>query len=96
MIEKETDDTEARKPHGESMQITNHDEGAIRAMRDYSTVGLMFPVSIAVGAAGGYFLDKWFKTAPYLLIIFTFYGIAAGFWNLYKVTRRNDKPKSGK
>ena len=54
----------------------------------YSSVGIMFPVSIALGAAMGYLLDKWLNTAPYLLIIFALYGVAAGFWNLYKVTKR--------
>ncbi len=54
----------------------------------YSSVGLMFPVSTVVGAAMGYLLDKWLNTAPYLLVIFTLYGVAAGFWNLYKVTKR--------
>jgi len=57
----------------------------------YSTVGLMFPASIAVGVAIGYFLDKLLKTSPYLLIIFTLYGIAAGFVNLIKVTRQHEK-----
>ena len=57
----------------------------------YSTIGLMFPTSIAVGLAMGYFLDKLFKTSPYLLVIFTIYGIAAGFWNLFKVTKQYDK-----
>lgn len=59
----------------------------------YSTIGLMFPTSIAIGLAMGYFLDKLFKTSPYLLIIFTIYGIAAGFWNLFKVTKQYDKKK---
>ena len=59
-----------------------------RNLAEYSSVGIMFPVSIAVGAAMGYLLDKWLNTAPYLLIIFTLYGVAAGFWNLYKVTKR--------
>jgi ATP synthase protein I len=53
----------------------------------YSTVGLMFPVSIAVGLAIGYYLDHWLHTSPYLLIIFTLYGIAGGFVNLIRVTR---------
>lgn len=60
---------------------------------DYSTVGIMFPASIAVGLAIGYFLDKLFHTSPYLLIIFTLYGIAAGFVNLFKVTKIHDKSK---
>jgi len=61
----------------------------------YSTVGLMFPVSIAVGAGVGYWLDKSLNTAPYLLVIGTLYGVAAGFWNLYKVTKRMSD-KNGK
>ncbi len=59
----------------------------------YSTIGIMFPASIAVGLAIGYFLDKLFKTSPYLLIIFTLYGVAAGFWNLVKVTKQYGKRK---
>lgn len=62
-----------------------------RKLAAYSMIGLMFPTSIAVGLALGYFLDKLFKTSPYLLIIFTIYGIAAGFWNLYKITKQYDK-----
>jgi ATP synthase protein I len=53
----------------------------------------MFPTSIAVGFFMGYLLDKVFKTSPYLLIIFTLYGIAAGFVNLYKVTKKYGKKK---
>jgi ATP synthase protein I len=58
---------------------------------DYSTVGLMFPVSIAIGLAIGYYLDKWLNTSPYLIIIFTLYGVASGFINLIKVSRKNEK-----
>lgn len=65
-----------------------------RKLAAYSTVGLMFPVSIAVGLAIGYLLDGWFHTSPYLLIIFTLYGIAGGFVNLIRVTRPNKKNKN--
>lgn len=58
---------------------------------DYSSVGLMFPASIAVGLGMGYFLDQYFNTEPYLLIIFTLYGIAAGFWNLFKIAGKSSK-----
>jgi len=64
-----------------------------RKWASYSTIGLMFPVSIAVGLAMGYFLDKLFNTSPYLLIIFTIYGVAAGFWNLIKITGNYGKKK---
>lgn len=62
-----------------------------RAWVDYSSVGLMFPISIAVGLAIGYLLDRWLSTAPILTILFVLYGVAAGFVNLYKVTRRHEK-----
>jgi ATP synthase protein I len=56
----------------------------------YSTVGLMFPSSIAIGAVIGFFLDKWWHTTPWMLIIFTLYGVVAGFVNLYQVIRKYD------
>jgi ATP synthase protein I len=58
---------------------------------DFSIIGLMFPTSIAVGLAIGYFLDRWLHTAPYLLIIFTLYGVVAGFYHLFRMTRQNGK-----
>lgn len=65
-----------------------------RKLAAYSSVGMMFPASIAVGTAVGYFLDRWLNTSPYLLVIFILYGIAAGFMNLIKVTRRQGNEKS--
>jgi ATP synthase protein I len=65
-----------------------------RKLAAYSTVGLMFPVSIAVGLAIGYYLDRWLNTAPYLLIIFTLYGIVGGFVNLIRATRTSKKNKN--
>ena len=59
----------------------------------YSTVGLMFPASIAVGLGMGYFLDEIFHTSPILIIIFTLYGVAAGFVNLFKVAQKNGKKR---
>lgn len=59
----------------------------------YSTVGLMFPSSIIVGFAIGYFLDKWLKTDPYLTIIFIIYGILAGFVNLFAIGRSHEQKK---
>jgi F0F1-type ATP synthase assembly protein I len=57
---------------------------------EYSSIGLMFPASILVGFAIGFFLDKWLKTDPWLTIICILYGILAGFYNLFSQTRRNE------
>ena len=64
-----------------------------REWAEYSTVGFMFPASIAVGFIMGYLLDRLFKSSPYLTIIFTLYGVAAGFVNLIKVTKKYGKKK---
>ena len=53
----------------------------------------MFPASIAIGGLMGYLLDRWLHTEPWLLIVFILYGVAAGFVNLIKVTRRYDPKK---
>lgn len=62
-----------------------------RKLAAYSSVGLMFPASIAVGFMIGYGLDKWLNTSPYLMILFTLYGVAAGFWNLIKIGKKDDR-----
>jgi ATP synthase protein I len=62
-----------------------------RKIAEYSALAFILPVSIAVGLGIGYFLDKVFHTDPYLLIIFTLYGIAAGFVNLVKMTKPGKK-----
>jgi ATP synthase protein I len=60
---------------------------------EYSSLGLMFPASILVGFAIGYFLDQWLKTDPWLTLIFILYGIMAGFYNLFSQVGRHERKK---
>lgn len=65
----------------------------MRLLGDFSTIGLTLAASIFVGVGIGYLLDhKVFKgkTAPWLTLIFLGFGIAAGFKNLYALTKRKD------
>ena len=55
-----------------------------RKLADVSSLAMMLPASIAVGLFFGYWLDKWFGTAPWLLMIMTLLGIAAGLISLIK------------
>ncbi|WP_457640043.1 AtpZ/AtpI family protein [Persephonella sp.] len=48
------------------------------------TIGLHLVSGIVVGVLLGYFLDRYFGTSPWLTIIFFFFGVAAGFRNMYK------------
>lgn len=67
------------------------DEYNKKKLAAYSTLGLMFPASIVVGLFIGYLLDELFNTSPVLLIIFTLYGMAAGFYNFFKIVKKYDK-----
>jgi F0F1-type ATP synthase assembly protein I len=59
-----------------------------------STIGISVVVAIAIGVFIGSKLDEWFGTAPWFFFIFLFFGIAAGFRNIYimvsKEIRRED------
>jgi ATP synthase protein I len=49
-----------------------------------SSLGLMLPSSIAVGLFFGYYLDKFFGTDPWLLLVFLLLGIFSGFYSLIR------------
>ena len=62
----------------------------LRQLAKYSHVGMSFVFSIVIGFGIGWYLDhKVFdgRTAPYLTFIFLAFGIAAGFKNLWELTR---------
>ena len=40
------------------------------------------------GALVGWVLDRVFDTSPWLLLIMLFLGMAAGFWNIIKISNR--------
>jgi ATP synthase protein I len=48
------------------------------------SVGMVFPVSIVIGYAIGYFLDKWLGTT-WLKIVFLLFGVAAGFVGFFRM-----------
>jgi ATP synthase protein I len=49
-----------------------------------SSLGLMLPSSIAVGLFLGYYLDKFFGTHPWLLLVFFILGVVSGFYSLLR------------
>lgn len=56
-----------------------------------TSVGIMFPASIAIGAGFGYYLDGKLHTFPWLFIVFLLFGVASGFINLVRVSRQFDR-----
>jgi F0F1-type ATP synthase assembly protein I len=62
-----------------------------RKLADISSLAMMLPASIAVGLFFGYWLDKWLKTAPWLLMIMTLLGVASGLISLIRgITKYKD------
>ena len=56
----------------------------IRQLGALSGVGLTLVVATVVGLAGGYYLDRWLGSSPWLTLIGLLFGIAAGFVNLFR------------
>jgi ATP synthase protein I len=50
-----------------------------------SSLGWMFPIALALGFGAGYGLDKLFGTRPWLTILFSVFGMAAAFINLFRI-----------
>lgn len=44
--------------------------------------------STLIGLFMGYYLDRWLDTGPWLTLLFLGFGIAAGFRNIFILTRR--------
>ena len=51
-----------------------------------SIVGIQFPVAIGIGYVWGSWMDRSFGTGPWLTVIFSVFGIVAGFVNLFRIT----------
>ena len=66
----------------------------LQTLGTLSTVGISVVVAIAIGVFIGLKLDKWLGTDPWFFFIFLFFGIVAGFRNIYIMTgkeiRRDD------
>lgn len=60
-----------------------------------STMGLHIVSSIIVGLAFGYYLDKYFGTKPWLLMIFFLLGVMAGFKMVWEDFRKLQRRQMG-
>ena len=64
------------------------DQSAWKALGELSTVGMTLVLATVIGLAGGYYLDKWLGTSPWLTLIGLGLGIVAGFVNLFRTVNR--------
>ena len=57
----------------------------VRLIGQLSTVGFAFVLALVIGFGGGYLLDGWLGTKPWLSFIGFFLGLAAGILNVYRI-----------
>jgi ATP synthase protein I len=64
--------------------MPDEEPSALKQLARLSTVGVALVVATAIGLAMGYGLDRWLGTSPWLTLVFTLFGIVAGFLNLFR------------
>jgi ATP synthase protein I len=67
------------------------DKSHWKALGELSTIGLTLVLATVIGLAGGYFLDRWLGTKPWLTLVGLGLGIAAGFVNLFRSVNRAER-----
>ncbi|MGB9835405.1 MAG: AtpZ/AtpI family protein [Candidatus Saccharicenans sp.] len=55
---------------------------------EVSSLAMILPSSIAVGLVIGYYLDRWLKTEPWMLLAWTVLGVVSGIMNLWRGVKR--------
>ncbi len=78
------------------MAMSPRDGGSWRSVATLSTVGLTLAACIVVGAAIGYYLDRWLGTEPWLMVVFFLLGAIAGFVEVFRVAQRSWDDNEGK
>ena len=70
----------------------NRDRKAFfRELGKYSALGLEMAISVIIGLAVGYYLDRWLGTSPWLTVVWIGIGFAAGVRSLYRAAIRSEK-----
>ena len=60
----------------------------LRSLGFLSSVGISMVAASFIGLYIGIYLDKWLGSKPWMTIIWLVIGIAAGFRNIFIMTRR--------
>ena len=73
----------------------NNRRDTMRLISEYSAGTLEMGVSVAIGVAIGYALDRWLGTSPWLTLFWLLCGVFAGFRSLYRVAKRLERQEEG-
>ena len=67
------------------------EKSAWSALAELSSVGFAMVLATVIGLAGGYYLDRWLGTSPWLLLL----GIVAGFVIFFRSVNRANRELDG-
>lgn len=82
-------DERLRRAGDEERARTGRDEKPVDANYRLGNQVLSYLIGgPAGGALVGWVLDRWLGTSPRLLLVLLFLGIAAGFWNIVKISNK--------
>jgi F0F1-type ATP synthase assembly protein I len=62
-----------------------------KALAELSTIGMTMVLATVIGLAGGYVLDGWLGTKPWLTLVGLGFGIAAGFVSFFRSVRTAER-----
>ena len=62
-----------------------------RELGRYSALGLELAISVIIGLAVGYYLDKWLGTGPWMKVVWIGIGFSAGIRSLYRAALQSGK-----
>ncbi len=67
------------------------EQSSWKALAELSSIGMTLVLATVIGLVGGYYLDRWLGTSPWLVMIGLGLGIAAGFVSLFRSVKRTER-----
>jgi ATP synthase protein I len=64
---------------------------AWKSVGELASIGMAMVLATVIGLAGGYFLDRWLGTSPWLTLAGLGFGIAAGFVSLFRAVKAAER-----
>lgn len=69
------------------------DQDSLRASSAYLGLGAQLAATVLLYAGGGYLLDRWLHTTPWLLVAGVFVGMVAMFYQLLRLNQRLNRTR---
>ncbi|MBI1847227.1 MAG: AtpZ/AtpI family protein [Candidatus Rokubacteria bacterium] len=69
----------------------DQEPSAWKGVGQLASVGMTMVLSTVIGLAGGWWLDRWLGTRPWLMLVGLMLGIAAGFVVLFRTARDSEQ-----